>query len=130
MVQGNDHHRQSSRCRASPLPKIEEDDVDSGRISTQGAPQTAHYFHSTSIGGMPRCGAKSGHAWSGELLRRGGTRARHIPPDKMTCFDATFIIFSDENQRGGGTVFALDPSGLQVSSTKIPSIQSRILKWS
>ena len=77
MVQGNDHHKQSPKYRASPLPKIGEDQDDSGRISTQGAPEKAHYSHFTSVGGMPRGGAESGHARSGELLGRGGTHARH-----------------------------------------------------
>ena len=96
MVQGNGHHQQSSRYRASHLPKIGEDEVDSGRISTQGAPETAHYSHSTSVYGMPRGGAKSGHARSGESLEIVGTHARHTPPANMTCSDATFKIFSDE----------------------------------
>ena len=67
MVQSNDHPQKSSRCRASPLPKIGEDDVDSGRISTQGTPEKVHYSHSTSACGMPRGGAESGYAPSGEL---------------------------------------------------------------
>ena len=129
MVQENDH-QQSPRYRASLLPKICEDDVDSGRTSTQGAPEKAHYFHSTSIYGMPGGGAESDHARSGELLGRGGTHARHTPPANMTCSDATLNIFPDEKQRDRGTIFALDPSGSQVSSTNIPSIQSRTLKWS
>ena len=66
MIKRNDHHQQSSRYRASSSPKIDEDDVDSGRISTQRAPEKAHYSHFTSIGGMPRGGVKSGHAQSGE----------------------------------------------------------------
>ena len=53
MVQRNDHHQQSPRYRASSLLKIDEDDVDSGCISTHGAPEKAHYPHSTTIGGMP-----------------------------------------------------------------------------
>ena len=65
MVQGNDHHQQSPSYRASPLPKIGgEDGVDSRRIFTQGALEKAHYSHSTSVGGMPRGGAESGHARS------------------------------------------------------------------
>ena len=75
-------------------------------------------------------GTKSGKVRSGESLGRGGTHARHTPPANMIYSDAAFIIISDEKPRGGGIVFALDPSSLQVSSTKIPSIQSRILKWS
>ena len=131
MVQGNDHHQQSSRYRASPLPKIGKDEVDSDHFSTLGAPETAHYFDSTSVGGMPRGGAESGHARSGELLGRGGTRARHTPPASMACSDVSFKIFpDDEKPRGGGTIFALDPSGSQDSSTRIPSIPPRILKWS
>ena len=35
MVQRNDHHQQSPRYRASSLPIIGEDDVNSGRNSTQ-----------------------------------------------------------------------------------------------
>ena len=104
------------------------DDVDSDRISTQGAPEKAQYSHFTSVAGIPRGGDESGHAWSGEWLG-GDTHARHTPPANMTCSDATFKIFPDEKQRGGGTIFALDPSGSQVSSTTIPSIQSLILKW-
>ena len=101
MVQGNNHHQQSPRYRTSHLPKIGEDGVDSGRISTQGAPEKAHYSHSTSVGSMLRGGAESSHARSGELkLGRGGTHARHTPPATMTCSDATFKIFSDEKQRG------------------------------
>ena len=237
MVQGNDHHQQNPSYRASPLPMLGEDDVDSGRISTQGAPKKAHYSHTTSVGGMPRdvvvvvvvdshiqrivlateettvtqqvshrpikCQsrlwsqrgtkvngshhgdnpllrptgiqiatksyaalqamaptniktvhqtsllhiesnldrlgmlspthdqrsqqntgkitlyAESGHARSGELrFGRGGTHARHPPPANMTCSDATFKIFPDEKQRGGGTIFALDRSVLQNSKHK------------
>ena len=66
MVQGNGHHQQSPSYRVSPLPMIGEDDVDSGRISTQGAQEKAHYSHTTSVGGMPRGSAESGHARSGE----------------------------------------------------------------
>ena len=100
-VQGNDHHQQSPRYRASPLPKIGEDDVDSGRISTQGAPEKAHYSHSTRVGGMSRGGAESDHVRSGELkLWRGGTHARHTPSTNMACSDATFKILPDEKQRG------------------------------
>ena len=116
--------------RASALPKIGEDELNSGRISTQGAPETAHYSHSTSVGGMPRGSAESGHARSGGLLGRGGTHARHTPPARVTCSDATFKIFPDKKQRGGGTIVALDASGLQVSSTNIPSISPRVLKCS
>ena len=50
VVQGNDHHQQSLIYRASPLPMIGEDDVDSGRISTQEAPEKAHYSHTPSVG--------------------------------------------------------------------------------
>ena len=50
--------------------------------------------HSTSVDGMPRGGAESGHARSGELLGRGGTHARHTPAANMACSDATFKIFS------------------------------------
>ena len=74
--------------------------MDSGCISTQGSPKKAHYSHSTSVGGMPRGGAKSGNARSGEKLGIGGTHARHTPPANMTCSDATFKIFPDEKQRG------------------------------
>ena len=97
------------------LPKIGEDDVNSGRTSTEGAPEKAHYSHSTSVGGMPRGGTESGHARSGELkLGRGGPHARHTPPANMTYSDATFKkTIPDEKQRGGGTIFALDPSGSQ-----------------
>ena len=78
MVQGNGHHQQSPSYRASPLPMIGEDDVDSGSISTQGAQEKAHYSHTTSVGGMPRGGAESGHARSSEArFGRGGTHARH-----------------------------------------------------
>ena len=42
MVENNYHHQQSPRYWASPLPKIGEYDVDSGRISTQRAPEKAH----------------------------------------------------------------------------------------
>ena len=120
MVETNDHHQQSPRYRASSLPKIGEDDVDSGRISTQGAPDKTHYYyHSTNVGGMPRGGAESGHARSGELkLGRGGKHARQTPPANMTCSDATFKIFPDEKQRDGGTIFALDSSGSQDSKYK------------
>ena len=48
MVPRNDHHQKSPRYRAFSLPKIGEDDVDSSRISTQRAPEKAHYSHSTS----------------------------------------------------------------------------------
>ena len=93
--------------------------MDSGRISTQGASEKAHYSHSISVGGMPRGGAESGHARSGESkLGRGGTHARHTPLANMTCSDVTFKIFPVEKQRGGGTIFALDPSGLQDSKYK------------
>ena len=61
MVQGNVHHQQSPSYRASPLPMIGEDDVDSDCISTQGAQEKAHYSHTASVGGMPRGGAESGH---------------------------------------------------------------------
>ena len=116
MVQRNYHHQQSPIYQASPLPKMGEDDVDSGHIYTQGAPEKAHYSHSTSVGGIPRGVAESDHARSSELkLGRGGTHARHTPPANMTCSDATFKAFPDEKQRGGGSIFALDPSGLQDS---------------
>ena len=119
MVQRNDHHQQSPRYRACSLPKIGEDDVDSGRISTQGALGEAHYSHSTSADGMPRGGAESGHARSGELkLGKSDIHARHIPPVNTTCSDATFKTFPDEKQRGGGTIFALEPSGSQDSKYK------------
>ena len=36
----------------------------------------------------------------------------------MTCSDAAFKTFPDEKQRGGGTIFALDPSGSQDSKYK------------
>ena len=116
MVQGNDHHQQSPSYRASPLPMIGEDGGDSGRISTQGTQEKTHYSHTISVGGMPRGGAESGHAWSGESrFGRGGTHARHTPPANMTCSDAAFKTFPDEKQRGGGTIFALEPSGSQDS---------------
>ena len=68
---------------------------------------------------MPRGGAESGHARSGESrFGRGGTHARHTSPANMTCSDAAFKTFPDEKQRGGGTIFALDPSGLQDSKCK------------
>ena len=108
---------------------IGEDDVDSGRISTQGAQEKAHYSHTTSVGGMPRGGAESGHARSGESrFGRGGTHARHTPPANMTCSDAAFKIFPDEKQRGGRTISAPDPSDLQVSSTNVPSIPPNVLQ--
>ena len=101
MVQAKNHQQQSPIYRASPLPKIGEDGVDSGHISTQVAPEKAHYSHFTSVGGISRGGAESSHARSGELnLWRGGTQARHTPPANMTCSDATFKIFPDEKQRG------------------------------
>ena len=132
MIGRNDHYQQSPRYRPSSLPKIGEDDVDFGRISTQGSPEKAHYSYSTSVSGMPRGGAErwrrevaprggaeSGHARSGESkLGRGGAHARHTPPANMTCPDATFKIFPDEKERGGGTIFALDPSGSQDSKYK------------
>ena len=121
MVQGNNHYQQSSSYRASPLPMIDEDDVDSGRISTQEAPEEAHYSHTTIVGGMPRGGAESGHAWFDELrFGRGGTYARHTPPANMTCSYATFKTFPDEKQRGGETIFALDRSGSQPSKYQNP----------
>ena len=96
MVQGNDHHQQSSSYRASPLPMIGENDVDSGRVSTRGAQEKAQYSHTASVGGMPRGGAESGHARSGESrFGRGGTHARHTPPANMTCSDAAFETFPD-----------------------------------
>ena len=116
MVQGNEHHQQSPSYRASPLPIFGEDDVDSGRISTQEVPEEAHYSHTTSVGGMPRDGAEPGHARSGELrFGKDGTYARHTPPANMTCSDATFKTFPDETQRDGGIIFALDRSGSQLS---------------
>ena len=119
MVQGNDHHQQSPSYRASPLPMIGEDGGDSGRISTQGTQEKTHYPHTISVGGMPRGGAESGHAWSGESrFGRGGTHARHTPLANMTCSDAAFKTFPDEKQRGGGTIFALEPSGSQDSKYK------------
>ena len=36
----------------------------------------------------------------------------------MTCSDAAFKTFPDEKQRGGRTIFALDPSGSQDSKYK------------
>ena len=63
-----------------------------------------------------------------EAFERGGTHARHPPSANMTCSDAAFKIFPDEKQRGGGTIFALDTSGLQDSKYKIPSPHFRILK--
>ena len=66
MVERNDYHQQSPRYGVSLLPKIGEHDVDSGRISTQRAPEKAHYSHSTSVGGVLTGGAESGHARSGE----------------------------------------------------------------
>ena len=90
MFQRNDHHQQSLIYRALSLPKIGEEDVDSGRISTQGAPEKAHYSHSTSADVMPRGGAESVHARFGDFkLERGSTHARHTPPADMTCSDAT-----------------------------------------
>ena len=113
MVQGNGH-QQSPNYRVSPLPMIGEDDVDSGRISTQGAQEKAHYSNTTSVDVMPRGSAESGHARSGESrFGRGATHARHTPSGNMTCSDAAFKIFPDQKQRGGGTIFALDPSGSQ-----------------
>ena len=77
MVQGNNRHQQSPRYRASPLPKIGEDGVESGHICTQEAPEKAHYSHSTSVGDMSRGGTELSHAPSGELkLGRGGTHHR------------------------------------------------------
>ena len=100
MVQGNDHNQHNPRYRASSLPKIGEEDVDSGRISTQGVPEKAHYSHSTSVGGMPRGGAESVHARSGELkLGRGGTHARPTPSVSMTCSEAAFKYFPTRNRR-------------------------------
>ena len=93
MVQGNEH-QQSPTYRASPLPKIGKDDVDFGRISTKELRRRRITPHSTSVDGMPRGGAESGHARSGELLGIGGTYARHTPPANMTCSDATYKIFS------------------------------------
>ena len=131
MVQGNGHHQQSPSYRVSPLPMIGKDDVDSGRISTQGAQEKAHYSHTTSVGGMPRGSAESGHARSDESrFGRGGTHARHTPSANMTCSDAAFKIFPDEKQRDGGTIFALDSSGSQDSKYRIPSPHFRILKQS
>ena len=66
MVQRNHHPQQSPRYRAASLPKIGEGDVDSGRISTEGAPEKVHYSHSTNVDGIPRGGADSGHARPGE----------------------------------------------------------------
>ena len=103
--------------------------MDSGRISSKELRSRRIALHSTSVDGMPRGGAESGHARSGELLGRGGTHARHTLPANMTFSDATYKIFPDEKQEGGGTISALDPSGSQVSRTKIPSIPPRILKW-
>ena len=118
MVQGNGH-QQSPNYRVSPLPMIGEDDVDSGRISTQGAQEKAHYSNTTSVDVMPRGSAESGHARSGESrFGRGATHARHTPSGNMTCSDAAFKIFPDQKQRGGGTIFALDPSGSQDSKYK------------
>ena len=59
MVQRNDHHQKSPIYRVSYLPKIGENVVDSGRISTQGASEKAHCSNSISVGGMPRGGAES-----------------------------------------------------------------------
>ena len=58
MVQGNGHHQQSPRYRASPLPKIGEDDVDSGCIFTKDLRRRRITPNSTSVGGMPRGGAE------------------------------------------------------------------------
>ena len=128
MVQGNDHHQQSPRYRASPLPKIGEDDVDSGRISKQGAPEKAPYTHCTSVGGMPRGGAESGHARSGKLKLERGIHARYTSPANMTCSDATFKIFLDEKQRGGETISLWTPQVRRIPSTEIPSLHFCILK--
>ena len=98
---------------------IGEDDVDSGRISTQGAQEKAHYSHTTSVGGMPRGGVESGNSRSGESrFGRGGTHARHTPPANITYSDAALKTFPDDKQRGGETIFALDPSGSQDSKYK------------
>ena len=94
MVQGNGHHQQSPRYRASPFPMVRMmwTLVASLRKELRRRRIT---LHSTSVDGMPRGGAESGHARSGELkLGRGGTHARHTPPTNMTCSDATFKIFS------------------------------------
>ena len=106
MVQPIDHHQQSPRYWTSFLPNIGEDDVDSGRITTQRAPEKAHHSHSTSsVGGMPRDGAESVHARSGESkFERDGTHVRHTPPANMTCSDATFKTLPDEKRRSGGTI--------------------------
>ena len=117
--------------RAPSSPNIGEDDVDSGYISTQGAPAKAHYSHSASVGGMPRGGAESDHARSGKLkLERGGTHARPTPPANMIYSDATLKVVPDEKQSGGGTAFALDPQVRKILSTKIPGLYFHILKWS
>ena len=117
MVQRNHHNQKSVIYRASSLPKIGEDDVDSGRISTQEAPEKAHYSHSTSVGVMSRGGAKSDHAWSGEFkYGRGGTHARYIPLANITYYDAAVKKDPDEKQKGGGTIFTIDPSGSQDSN--------------
>ena len=124
MVQRNDHPQKSLIYRAPSLPNIGEDDVDSGRISMQGAPENAHYCQSTSVGAMPRGGTESGHAWSGEFkFGKDGTHARYIPPANMTYFDATLKKHPDENQRGGGPIFTVDPSGAQDSKYKISKSQ-------
>ena len=44
MIVQRDYHQKGLRYRAYSLPKISEDGVDSGRISTQGASEKAHYF--------------------------------------------------------------------------------------
>ena len=130
MVQGNGH-QQSPNYRVSPLPMIGEDDVDSGRISTQGAQEKAHYSNTTSVDVMPRGSAESGHARSGESrFGRGATHARHTPSGNMTCSDAAFKIFPDQKQ-GWRNHFRSRPLRLAgLPSTKNPSPHFRILKQS
>ena len=68
--------------------------MNSGRISTKELRRWRITPDSTSVDGMPRDGAESGHVGPGELLGRGDTHARDSPPTNMTCFDAKFKIFS------------------------------------
>ena len=73
--------------------------MDSGPISTKELRRWRIILDSTSVDGMPRGGSELDHARPGELLGRGGTHARDTPPANMTCSDATFKIFPDEEQR-------------------------------
>ena len=79
MVQRDDHQK-SPRYRASSLPNISGDNVNSGRISTQGVLEKAHYSdHATSNGDVPRGGAKSDHSRSGDLKLKSGSAGHGQP---------------------------------------------------